>query len=373
MNRPRLGAPDAPQERAAETVAKEFAPEASHASNPTTPKHDQAVPSMVSDTLRQPGQALDSATRALFEPALDHDFSSVRIHTGDTAAASARSIQARAYTAGDDIVFAKGQYNPSTIEGRGLLAHELAHVAQGNASVRRRIEIRDVGRGEQSGFARVPELIDRLNAVANGLVFRLDENNNLAYVENPYGTMTEFERRMKGFIDAGVIRLRITNHSGLVGTRATGFTQTVDVDDFQSGYVDIDDLLSADEVAFQTLMVHFLTERSVTRDYTRRLGTEFSPDEFDRGHDAGIDAETQVLRDFFQDPTIRFVNEPAISTGIARVWTNRRRDTIRAPFRRSGGVETWSIQVRLRDGRTMTATQYRDFLANAAAGANQNP
>ena len=142
-------------------------------------------------------------------------------------------------------------------------------------------------------------------------------------------------------------------------------------DDFASGYVDIDDLLSADDLALQTLMVHFITERAVTKDYTRRIGTDFSDAEFDRGHAAGIDAETQVLRDFFQDNTIRFVNEPDIATGIARVWTNSRRDIIRAPFRRSGGVETWSIQVRLRDGRTMSATEYQELLD--ARAANPNP
>ena len=38
----------------------------------------------------------------------------------------------------------------------------------------------------------------------------------------------------------------------------------------------MDDLLSADNLALQTLMVHFLTERAVTRDSIRRIGTEFS-------------------------------------------------------------------------------------------------
>ena len=58
-----------------------------------------------------------------------------------------------------------------------------------------------------------------------------------------------------------------------------------------------------------------------------------------------------------------------MTTGIARVWTNSRNDIIRAPFRRSGGVEAWSIEVRLQNGRTMTATEYRDFLATAPAAA----
>ena len=36
-----------------------------------------------------------------------------------------RLLNALAYTLGTDIVFDKGQYQPNTIEGRRLLAHEL--------------------------------------------------------------------------------------------------------------------------------------------------------------------------------------------------------------------------------------------------------
>jgi hypothetical protein len=96
------------------------------ASAPFAPAH---VPRIVGDVLlRSPGHPLDSATRAFFEPRFGRDFSDVRIHTGSDAAASARSIDAHAYTAGSDIVFASGQYSPDTPSGRSLLAHELAHV-----------------------------------------------------------------------------------------------------------------------------------------------------------------------------------------------------------------------------------------------------
>jgi hypothetical protein len=327
-----------------------------------------AAPRVVHDVLRESGTPLDEASREFFEPRFRHDFSAVRVHTGRAATASARSIRAEAYAAGDHIVF--GEHAPS----RELLAHELAHVVQdrerGEArAVHRRVEMRDVGRGEQSGFARVAELIKRLNGVANGLVFLLDAKNDLQYVENPYGTMTEFEKRMKGFIDSGTpIRLRITNKSGLLKDSKGKFTLHVDLDAFQSGYVDIDDLLADDDLTMQTDLVHFLTERAVTKDYTRRIGTDFSNAEFDFGHARGIDAETQVLRDFFKDDSIRFVKE-SDSAGIARLWTNSRRDEIRSRFRDKGGLESGFIDVKLRDGRLMSATEYRDLLAAARAAA----
>lgn len=64
------------------------------------------------------------------EPRFGHDLSHVRIHTDAAAAASARAVQARAYTAGQHIVFAAGAYRPATDDGRTLLAHELTHTLQ---------------------------------------------------------------------------------------------------------------------------------------------------------------------------------------------------------------------------------------------------
>ncbi|HZD93584.1 MAG TPA: DUF4157 domain-containing protein, partial [Candidatus Sulfotelmatobacter sp.] len=59
-----------------------------------------------------------------------HDFSGVRIHTDEKAAASARSVNALAFTVGSDIVFDSGRYAPANPGGRQLLAHELTHVVQ---------------------------------------------------------------------------------------------------------------------------------------------------------------------------------------------------------------------------------------------------
>ena len=80
--------------------------------------------------LKQRGAPLPANTRNFFEPRFAQNFSSVRVHTDAAAANSARSVNARAYTFGRDIVFGSGQYGPDTPSGKHLLAHELAHVAQ---------------------------------------------------------------------------------------------------------------------------------------------------------------------------------------------------------------------------------------------------
>jgi hypothetical protein len=76
------------------------------------------------------GRPLAESERAYFEPRFGTDFSLVRVHTGAQAAESARSVNAKAYTIGQDVTFGVGQYTPGTSEGRRLIAHELTHVVQ---------------------------------------------------------------------------------------------------------------------------------------------------------------------------------------------------------------------------------------------------
>jgi hypothetical protein len=76
------------------------------------------------------GEALPATQRQTFERSLGRDLSGVRVHTDDAAAGEADRVGARAYASGQDIVFAKGQYNPFDRRGAHLLAHEVAHTAQ---------------------------------------------------------------------------------------------------------------------------------------------------------------------------------------------------------------------------------------------------
>jgi len=76
------------------------------------------------------GQALDRGTREFMESRLGADFGDVRVHTDSQATASARSVQAHAYTVGNDVVFQGDRYQPGTDSGRRMLAHELTHVVQ---------------------------------------------------------------------------------------------------------------------------------------------------------------------------------------------------------------------------------------------------
>jgi hypothetical protein len=80
--------------------------------------------------LNSTGQPLPNEVSNFYEPRFGYDFSNVKIHTNNVAAKSAESINALAYTSGNNIVFNKGQYSPNTESGKRLLGHELTHVVQ---------------------------------------------------------------------------------------------------------------------------------------------------------------------------------------------------------------------------------------------------
>jgi Domain of unknown function (DUF4157) len=88
------------------------------------------APPIVHEALRGPSAPLDADTRSVMEQRLGADLSRVRVHTDDQAAASARALNAAAYTVGNSIVFGTGRYTPHQEEGRNLLAHELVHTFQ---------------------------------------------------------------------------------------------------------------------------------------------------------------------------------------------------------------------------------------------------
>jgi Domain of unknown function (DUF4157) len=76
------------------------------------------------------GSPLEPEVQQDMEARLGHDFSDVRVHTGGAASDSAKSVNAQAYTVGSDVVFQDGKYDPSSSDGKVMLAHELTHVVQ---------------------------------------------------------------------------------------------------------------------------------------------------------------------------------------------------------------------------------------------------
>jgi hypothetical protein len=73
---------------------------------------------------------LNGGVRTRMESAFGHSFGNVRVHADSSAAHLASSLNSRAFTVGNDVAFAAGEYQPGTLVGEALIAHELAHVIQ---------------------------------------------------------------------------------------------------------------------------------------------------------------------------------------------------------------------------------------------------
>lgn len=285
--------------------------------------------------ISSPGQPLNSITRAFFEPRMGYDFNEVRVHTDSSADKKSRALNARAFTQGKNIYFRAGQYDTQSKQGKRLLAHELTHVIQqsgGNQSapnIQRRVELRPPGRGEASGFGRVQELIDRLNNLPpqpRPMTYRLD-GQILRYDLHDEANLTAFDRQIRAFIDRGVtVPMRLITSQGLStrpGNPPGTPLEPVDVDDFDMGYVDIEDLLASDDLSLQLNFVHILEERFQTRNYARRIGTVISDATFNRAHRAGLNAEATLLQNLFNDPTIRFTGQYNVGRRTLFQFTSR--------------------------------------------------
>ncbi|MBI1878873.1 MAG: DUF4157 domain-containing protein [Chloroflexi bacterium] len=107
----------APQESVAATVGSE--------GGPVSPE----VAGRIQES-RGGGTSLDPAIRTTIEGAFGTSFDDVRVHTDQESDVLNRRMNATAFTTGSDIFFSQGAYQPGTILGQRLLAHELTHVLQ---------------------------------------------------------------------------------------------------------------------------------------------------------------------------------------------------------------------------------------------------
>jgi hypothetical protein len=95
--------------------------------------HPPTVADAVATGLSAPATRLPPAVRRPMERRLGARLGEVGVHTGPAARRSAAALDARAYAAGQHVVLARDA--DLTDPGTGVLAHELAHVAQNRRAV----------------------------------------------------------------------------------------------------------------------------------------------------------------------------------------------------------------------------------------------
>ena len=124
--------PDDPLEKEADRIADEVMrmPDLLH-------KEDDSSPIKGMDTKIHSfgrGHPIPKHELDFFESRFNQDFSEVRLHNNGHANKFAESLNAKALTAGRNIVFGPGQYQLESVKGKKLIAHELTHVVQQRAS-----------------------------------------------------------------------------------------------------------------------------------------------------------------------------------------------------------------------------------------------
>ncbi|MCA6373953.1 MAG: DUF4157 domain-containing protein [Cytophagales bacterium] len=92
---------------------------------------------------RGSGQSLDPNLQAKMGQAMGADFSGVKVHTDSQSDQLNKSIQAKAFTTGQDVFFRQGAYEPRSRGGQELIAHELTHVVQQNSGAVQRLVQRE--------------------------------------------------------------------------------------------------------------------------------------------------------------------------------------------------------------------------------------
>lgn len=183
-----IGASNDPLEQEADWVAGQVLAAPAHSAVSSLPPRIQrytgqaatdvgAAPASVGHVLFSPGRPLDPALQQDMEQRFGHDFSRVRIHSGEAAEQSAQDVNANAYTVGHHIVFGAGRYAPHSFSGRKLLAHELTHVVQQSASAAQTMQRATMRLGaltihiNYNGLPGVTsaDMADRIVALATGL------------------------------------------------------------------------------------------------------------------------------------------------------------------------------------------------------------
>lgn len=126
------------------------------------------------------GRPLEGGLRSPLERAFGADLHGVRIHDDPRAHALSQGLEARAFTRGSDVYFARGAYRPREAPGLRLLAHELTHVLQQRGG--------DAGGAIQRYAADVPST----NTEEDDVSFTWSDSNTFEHqVEGKFDYLTE--------------------------------------------------------------------------------------------------------------------------------------------------------------------------------------
>ncbi|VAW96010.1 hypothetical protein MNBD_GAMMA22-824 [hydrothermal vent metagenome] len=153
------------------------------------------VPGPVTITLVKIVKLFPDELRDEWQPEVESDLSQLRIYKNQT---SANDIGARAYTFGQSMVFAPGQYQPNSTRGRQLLAHETAHALYHNDGIIRRTP--------GDGVDRIEVVLDQAEIIfyQNNLPYRYRLLNSSVTVGGTFQATVRQRQNRLNFQRAGI-------------------------------------------------------------------------------------------------------------------------------------------------------------------------
>ena len=138
-----------------------------------------------------------------------------------------------------------------------------------------------------------------LNQINTGKTkFIIDKSGNIA-LKDPKGKVVgEFAKQ----IVAGI------NNGQKVGLDLVNSSNSVMIDQFSTGKVDMGDMLKGGNAAFKDNVLHFVNERFAVADYESNKATTSAAD-FGTAHNAGLSSEEKYLKELYPKATIAYTGE----------------------------------------------------------------
>lgn len=171
------------------------------------------------------GSKLSESTNHFMSSAFGTDFSRVNIHTNSSAVQMNRSLNARAFTHGNDVYFNEGEYSPGSSDGKRLLAHELTHVVQQNALIGKRIQKAETDDRFCGTLSDLETTIDRrVNRELAAARIHPGTSRILTFLESVRNRLggTTAVSPLEDYIDGLSARERISPPTDLRGTKFSG-------------------------------------------------------------------------------------------------------------------------------------------------------
>jgi Domain of unknown function (DUF4157) len=210
------------------------------------------------------GKAIALNIRQPMEQAFGADFSGVKVHTDGQSDELNQSIQARAFTTGQDVFFRQGEYNPGSRGGQELLAHELTHVVQQNGG-----KVQREAMPEEEEL-QAKSILQRREAIAGGEeIIQRDFDSDRQHLTDTRNAAPEnslYRRILEEALQASEL-VKVVNYVGTSGNVQRRFTAEGNIAGYILNYQGEVDNLAQRIGNFVHELTHIAVEQAYQSDH----------------------------------------------------------------------------------------------------------